>query len=83
MAYGSMSLLADAITSVLAIAALLTGKVFGSIWMGPLMGITAAALITRWGVQSRRETCTILLDIAPDQEMLAAIRRAELVFRMP
>ncbi|MGH8555277.1 MAG: cation transporter, partial [Gammaproteobacteria bacterium] len=34
------------------------------------------ALITRWGVQLLREACTILLDIAPDQEMLAAIRRA-------
>ena len=44
--------------------------------MDPLMGIAAAALITRWGVQLLRETCTILLDIAPDQEMLAAIRRA-------
>ncbi|MGH8509132.1 MAG: cation diffusion facilitator family transporter [Gammaproteobacteria bacterium] len=71
-----LHVLADALTSVLAIAALLSAKLFGWIWMDPLMGITAAALITRWGVHLLRETCTILLDIAPDQEMVAAIRRA-------
>jgi len=65
-----LHVLADVLTSVLAIAALLTGKMFGWIWMDPLMGITAAALITRWSVQLLRETCTIL------QEMLEAIRRA-------
>ncbi|MDQ3563829.1 MAG: cation diffusion facilitator family transporter [Pseudomonadota bacterium] len=71
-----LHVLADALTSVLAIVALLTGKMFGWIWMDPLMGIAAAALITRWGIQLLREACTILLDIAPDREMLAAIRRA-------
>jgi Co/Zn/Cd efflux system component len=40
--------LADALTSVLAIFALLAAKYFGAYWMDPMMGIVGAALVTRW-----------------------------------
>jgi cation diffusion facilitator family transporter len=40
--------LADALTSVLAIIALFTGKAFGWVWMDPIMGIVGALIISRW-----------------------------------
>ena len=43
-----LHVLADALTSVLAIFALLAAKYFGAYWMDPMMGIVGAALVTRW-----------------------------------
>ena len=43
-----LHVLADALTSLLAIFALLIGKYFGAIWMDPLIGIVGAILVTRW-----------------------------------
>jgi cation diffusion facilitator family transporter len=54
--------LADALTSVLAIVALLTGKFFGWVWMDPLMGIVGAVIITRWSYGLLRDTARVLLD---------------------
>ena len=51
-----LHVLADALTSVLAIIALLTGKVFGWNWMDSLMGIVGALVITRWSLGLMRET---------------------------
>tara|TARA_Y100001936_G_scaffold83436_2_gene82109 strand:- start:64 stop:723 length:660 start_codon:yes stop_codon:yes gene_type:complete len=42
-----LHVLADALTSLLAIFALLIGKYFGAIWMDPLMGIVGAVLVTK------------------------------------
>jgi cation diffusion facilitator family transporter len=52
----------DALTSVLAIVALLTAKYFGLVWMDPLMGIVGAILITRWSIGLLKSTSAILLD---------------------
>ncbi|MFH1217156.1 MAG: CDF family Co(II)/Ni(II) efflux transporter DmeF [Pseudomonadota bacterium] len=57
-----MHVMADALTSVLAIAALITGKFLGWNWMDPMMGIVGAAIITRWSYSLIRETGPILLD---------------------
>ena len=54
--------LADALTSVLAIVALLTGKAFGWIWMDPIMGVVGAVIIARWAYGLLRDTSKILLD---------------------
>jgi cation diffusion facilitator family transporter len=43
-----MHVLADALTSVLAIAALLAGRYLGWAWMDPAMGIVGAVVIARW-----------------------------------
>src|SRR3546814_5511339 len=43
-----MHVLADALTSVLAIAALLAGRYLGLHWMDPAMGIVGAVVIARW-----------------------------------
>jgi len=57
-----MHVLADALTSVLAIVALLSGKYFGWNWLDPLMGIVGALIISRWAYGLIKQTGPILLD---------------------
>lgn len=71
-----LHVIADALTSVLAIVALLCGRFAGWTWMDALMGIVGAVLITRWGVGLLRATSQVLLDGAAPLSMLANIRRA-------
>ena len=54
--------LTDALTSVLAIAALLAGRYLGWVWMDPVMGIVGALVIIRWAWTLMRDTAGILLD---------------------
>jgi cation diffusion facilitator family transporter len=63
--------LADALTSVLAIIALLAGKFFGWVWMDPLMGMVGAAIITRWSWGLLRDTGRVLLDRDVDPALVA------------
>jgi len=57
-----LHVLADTLTSFLAIFALLTAKYWGLVWMDPLMGIVGAILVSRWSFGLVRTTSTILLD---------------------
>ncbi len=57
-----LHVLADALTSVLAIVALLAGKYWGTHWMDPMMGIVGAILVARWSVTLLAETSDSLLD---------------------
>lgn len=57
-----LHVMADALTSVLAIVALLTAKYFGFIWMDPAMGIVGAILVGRWSLGLLRTTSGVLLD---------------------
>ena len=57
-----LHVLADALTSLLAIFALLIGKYFGAIWMDPLMGIVGAVLVMKWSIGLLRTTSAVLLD---------------------
>ena len=59
--------LADALTSVLAIIALLAGRYLGWVWLDPLMGIVGAAVIARWSWTLVRDTSAVLLDTANPQ----------------
>jgi cation diffusion facilitator family transporter len=68
-----LHVLADALTSLLAIVALLTGKAFGWVRMDPLMGIVGAAIITRWAYGLLRDTGRILLDRDVDPAFVSAI----------
>ncbi len=67
--------LADALTSVLAIMALIVGWIFDWVFMDPLMGIVGAIVIARWSWSLIRDTGAILLDTVPDQKLAADIGR--------
>ena len=58
--------IADALTSVLAIAALLSGRYLGWVWMDPVMGIVGAIVIARWSWTLMRDTAAVLLDTADE-----------------
>ncbi len=64
--------LADALTSVLALAALFAGRLLGWTFMDPVMGIVGALVIARWSVGLLRETSAVLLDA----EVHPGLRRA-------
>ncbi|MDY0274440.1 MAG: cation diffusion facilitator family transporter [Desulfomicrobium sp.] len=57
-----LHVLADALTSVLAIFALLGGKFYGWNWLDPLIGIVGALVIGRWAWGLLQDTSKILLD---------------------
>lgn len=59
-----LHVLADALTSVLAIVALVAGRWAGWVWLDPLMGIVGAVVIARWSWSLMRETAAVLLDTA-------------------
>lgn len=69
-----LHVMADALTSLLAIFALLIGKYTGAIWMDPLMGIVGAILVARWSLGLLRTTSAILLDEQASKSMLHRIR---------
>ncbi|MGK3120788.1 CDF family Co(II)/Ni(II) efflux transporter DmeF [Pseudomonas corrugata] len=54
--------IADALTSVLAIAALLAGRYLGWVWLDPVMGIVGAIVIARWAWTLMGVTAGVLLD---------------------
>lgn len=56
-----LHVLADALTSVTAIVALVTGKFLGWTWMDPMMGIVGSIVIARWSVGLLRQTSAVLL----------------------
>ena len=58
-----LHILADAMTSVFAIGALLAGKFFGLIFLDPVMGFVGAFLILRWSIGLIKNTGYILLDL--------------------
>ena len=71
-----LHVLADALTSVLAIFALLAGKYLGLNWMDPVMGIVGAILVARWSLGLMRDTSGILLDHQAPAHMLEQTRAA-------
>ena len=56
--------LTDALTSVLAIAALLAGRYLGWWWLDPAVGILGSIVIARWAWGLMKDTAAILLDTA-------------------
>lgn len=62
--------LADALTSVLAIVALLLGSMNGWLWADPFMGLVGALVIARWSWGLVRDTGSILLDMVPQGDHL-------------
>lgn len=71
-----LHVIADALTSFLAIVALTAGKALGWIWMDPMMGIVGAVIITRWSYGLLIDTGKVLLDRDVDQKMIAEVKAA-------
>ena len=69
-----LHVLADALTSLLAILALLAAKYFGLTWMDPFMGIVGAVLVARWSFGLLKATSAVLLDRSAAPEICAAVR---------
>lgn len=67
--------LADALTSLLAIGALLMGKYFGLTWLDPIMGIVGALIISRWAWGLLKQTGPILLDASIEQTYIQDIKQ--------
>ena len=71
-----LHVLADALTSLLAIVALLAGKFLGYLWMDPVMGIVGAVLVARWSWGLLRSTSALLLDQQAPAEMREAVQQS-------
>ncbi|MEL6377095.1 MAG: CDF family Co(II)/Ni(II) efflux transporter DmeF, partial [Pseudomonadota bacterium] len=67
-----LHVLADALTSVLAIVALLMGRVYGWFWADPVMGIIGAIVISRWSWGLIKDAGGVLLDRVPDGGQIEA-----------
>jgi cation diffusion facilitator family transporter len=67
--------LADALTSVLAIVALTCGFLFGWVWLDPLMALVGVAVILSWSFGLIRAAGAVLLDMVPDRHLAGAIRK--------
>ena len=70
-----LHVLADALTSVLAIFALVCGRYLGWVWLDPAMGIVGSLVIARWAWTLMRQTAAVLLDTT-DRQLLERIKDA-------
>ena len=69
-----LHVVADAVTSVLAIIALIAGKYMGWSFLDALLGIAGAVLVARWAVGLIQETGKTLLDAEMDHPVVEEIR---------
>jgi len=70
-----LHVLADAATSVLAILALLVAMLSDWTWADPAVGIIGSVVIVSWAYGLIRDSGAVLLDVAPDPGIQAAIRQ--------
>lgn len=68
--------LADTLTSLLAIIALVAGMYFGWYWADALMGIIGAIVIARWALHLVKDSSALLLDKSPSTDTLDTIKSA-------
>lgn len=69
-----LHVIADAVTSVLAIVALVGGRYLGAVWLDPVMGLVGTVLVARWAIGLLRESGRVLLDAEMDAPVVAEIR---------
>jgi cation diffusion facilitator family transporter len=69
-----LHVVADALTSVLAIAALAAGWLLGWRWLDPAVAIVGALVILHWSRGLIAETAGVLLDRVPDQHLCDELR---------
>ncbi|CAH1670072.1 CDF family Co(II)/Ni(II) efflux transporter DmeF [Chelatococcus asaccharovorans] len=66
--------MADALTSVLAIVALIGGSLYGLTWLDPAMGLVGTAVILLWSVSLIRSAGAVLLDTIPNTALDGRVR---------
>jgi len=66
--------LADALTSILAIVGLAMAWAFGWLFMDPLVGLVGSAVIASWSFGLLRAAGRVLLDTVPDADLERRIR---------
>jgi cation diffusion facilitator family transporter len=71
-----LHVIADALTSLFAIIALLGGKYLGLAWLDPAMGIVGASLVAHWSVGLARASARVLLDRRAPERIREAVRDA-------
>jgi cation diffusion facilitator family transporter len=71
-----LHVITDAMTSVLAIIALVSGKFLGLVFLDPVMGLVGAALISRWSWGLLKTSAIILLDGSEDESVRKEIIEA-------
>jgi cation diffusion facilitator family transporter len=76
-----LHVIADAATSVLAIAALAGGLWLGLDWLDPVMGLAGTVLVGRWAIGLMRDTGRVLLDAEMDAPVVNEVR--EIVRELP
>lgn len=69
-----LHVITDALTSVLAIIALLAAKLFGLAWADPLVGILGAIVVARWAIGLLKQTSNVLLDKSDTSETVSRLR---------
>lgn len=69
-----LHVMADALTSVLAIAGLLAGRYLGWIWMDAVVGLLGAAVILHWSAGLARDAARTLLDSHDESPLRQAVR---------
>lgn len=76
-----LHVVADAATSVLAILALLGGRLWGAAWLDPAIGLLGALLVGLWARGLLRDSARVLLDAEMDAPVAEEIR--EVVAELP
>jgi cation diffusion facilitator family transporter len=71
-----LHVVADALTSVLAIAAILVGHYLGWGWFDPLVAIFGAVVIIHWGLKLLSECARQLVDLDPSTAQRERVRTA-------
>lgn len=71
-----LHVLADTLTSLLAIFALLSARYLGLVWMDPVMGIVGAVLVARWSLGLLKTSCGVLLDLQGPKKIRNRIEEA-------
>jgi len=66
--------MADAATSVLAIAALLVAMYSGWVWADPAVGLIGSVVIASWAVALIKTSGSVLLDVRADEKLEKIIR---------
>jgi cation diffusion facilitator family transporter len=71
-----LHVLADAMTSLLAIFALVAAKYQGVNWLDPVMGLVGAGLVAKWSFGLLRESGKVLVDRQASSSVVSTLRES-------